>query len=216
MKTIKIFACMFLLSIASTVNAQFTNSSASGNVASAPVDNKGWSGLNISYNSTEIDMDIDDLDNVSGIEFGYTWATPIMGNTPLFLESGLGAIYTFGDLFDKYNYSISTSLLSVKANVNLGYKFNLKENIAIFPYAGVYLRGNISGTMTFDMDGEEEEFDLFDEDEGDCDRLQYGLNIGAKCIVNKFTLGVAYGFDLNELGDDINVSTLSFNVGFNF
>lgn len=69
MKTIKIFACMFLLSIASAVNAQFTNSSASGNVASAPVDNKGWSGLNISYNSTEIEMDIDDLDNVSGIEF---------------------------------------------------------------------------------------------------------------------------------------------------
>ena len=61
MKTIKIFACMFLLSIASTVNAQFTNSSASCNVASAPVDNKGWSGLNISYNSTEIDMDIDDI-----------------------------------------------------------------------------------------------------------------------------------------------------------
>ena len=56
--------------------------------------------------------------------------------------------------------------------------------------------------------------DMFDEDEGDGDRIQYGLQIGARLDFNKFNVGVSYGFDINEIMDDTKTNKIAFTVGF--
>lgn len=227
MKTLKGTILVCLLSIASFANAQFANSSAS--VATASQD--GWDNFHISYNSTSVDVDGSefDIDNLTGIEVGYSKVTPISNTMPLFLEAGASVVWAFGDLYDeKYDngyyyerYKASASLLSVKVPFNLIYKFDVNENFSILPFAGVYLKGNILGTLTLEQenyyDSYSEDLDIFDEDDVDGgNRFQYGMNIGAKCKINNCTLGVSYAFDFNELMEDTKVSSLNFSVGFNF
>ena len=55
---------------------------------------------------------------------------------------------------------------------------------------------------------------MFDEDEGDGDRLQYGLQVVATVDFNKFSVGVSYGFDINEIMEDVKTNKLAFTVGF--
>lgn len=225
MKTLKGTILVCLLSIASFANAQFANSSAS---AATTTSQDGWDNFHISYNSTSVDVDGSDfgIDNIMGIEVGYTKVTPISNTMPLFLEAGASVVWAFGDLYDEeddyydYKYKCSASLLSVKVPFNLIYKFDVNEKFSVLPFAGVYLKGNISGTLTLEQedyyDSYSEDLDIFDEDEGDGERFQYGMNIGAKCKINNCTLGVSYAFDFNELMEDTKVSSLNLSVGFNF
>ena len=218
MRTVKTFLFLFLFSLASIAKAQFANSSSSSVVTATGYD--GWTDIHVSYNSTE--FDVEGSDRVMGIEVGCTKAFSISNKMPLFIETGLNAIWTFGELskyedsYYSYSYSSSVSLFSVKVPINLVYKFDLNEKVSIMPFAGVYCTGNISGTLTVEEDGVEYDFDMFDEDEGDCKRFQFGLNLGAKCKFNKITLGVGYGFDLNEIDEDCKVNTLNFSVGYCF
>lgn len=119
-------------------------------------------------------------------------------------------------LYDKSDVTLSTRIFSLKVPANIGYKVDISERFSLFPYAGVYLKGNFSGTMTFDIDGDEEEIDIFDDDEGDGKPLQFGMNVGVRCLVDNFNFGIGYGFDFNELMEDTKVKSLIFSVGFNF
>ena len=215
MKNFKLFLAACLLGLATAANAQFANSSA----ASVSENNDAWDGIRVSYNLFAIeDDDFDeDLDKIGAFEFGYVKAFSISSTMPLFLETGASLLWASGDLFDKYDFKISAELMSINIPVNLAYKFDIKEGMSIVPYAGLLLRYNISGEIEYDMTAYGQgktKLDMFDEDEGDGDRIQYGLQIGARLDFNKFNVGVSYGFDMNEIMDDTKTNKIAFTVGF--
>ena len=216
MKNFKLFLAACLLGLATAANAQFANSSA----ASVSENNDAWDGIRVSYNLFAIEADDllgDDLDKIGAFEVGYVKAFPISSTMPLFLETGASLLWASGDLYDKYDIKMSAELMSINIPVNLAYKFDIKEGMSIVPYAGLLLRYNISGEMELDMSeyGEGKvKMDMFDEDEGDGDRIQYGLQIGARLDFNKFNVGVSYGFDMNEIMDDTKTNKIAFTVGF--
>lgn len=215
MKNFKLFLAACLLGLATAANAQFANSSA----ASVSENNDAWDGIRVSYNLFAIEDDgfDEDLDKIGAFEFGYVKAFSISSTMPLFLETGASLLWASGDLFDKYDLKISAELMSINIPVNLAYKFDIKEGMSIVPYAGLLLRYNISGEMEYDMTAYGQgkvKLDMFDEDEGDGDRIQYGLQIGARLDFNKFNVGVSYGFDMNEIMDDTKTNKIAFTVGF--
>lgn len=213
MKKIRTFFAAMAILFAATANAQSTTPAPEG----ADTGRKAWSNVVVSYNVTNFDIDMDvSQDYIHGVDFGYLYTTSLFDNVPLYLEGGLLANYTFGKLYDRYDFSISTSLLSLRIPVNVGYKVSLGKQFLLMPYAGVYLKGNLAGEMTVDYRGEDEDFDMFENDEGNGERIQAGMNVGLRCFVNCFTFGVGYGFDFNELMDDTECSNVQFSLGVCF
>lgn len=218
MKKIKsLFVALFLL-FATVANAQFTNSSAlSGSAAGSSDIEGGWSNFTVSYNSNTWDVDGEDFDNIHGLELGYLYGINLSANLPLYFETGMLANYSFGDLYDDSDETLSADMFSLKVPATLGYKVDVSEQFSILPYAGLYLRANLAGTLTYENDyDDEEEIDLFDEDEGDGNRFQFGMHVGVRCMVDKFNFGVGYGFDFNELIEDMKTSSLNISIGYNF
>ena len=127
-------------------------------------------------------------------------------------------LFRSGELYNEDEVTLSASMFSLKVPVTLGYKVDVADQFSILPYAGLYLRGNLAGTLTYEYewDDEEEELDLFDKDEGDANRFQFGMHVGVRCLVNNFNFGIGYGFDFNELAEDIKTSSLNFTIGYNF
>ena len=211
MKNFKLFLAACLLGFASVANAQFSNSS----VASVSEESEAWDGIRVSYNSFAIEDDsYVDYDKTGAFEVGYVKAFSISNSMPLFLETGASLLWAKGDIFDEQGLKISMDMMSINIPVNLAYKFDIKESISIVPYAGLFLRYNLSGEIETSGYGNKVTMDMFDEDEGDGDRLQYGLQVGATVDFNKFSVGVSYGFDINEIMEDVKTNKLAFTVGF--
>lgn len=219
MKKIKLFAICLLSIAAMTVNAQET---------------KGWDGIRVSYNSFTLDAEWGNLESVSGLEVGYVKSFPISKKLPLYLETGASLLWVAGDVYDysgvEDDYvcvdkgSVNMASLIIPANV--GYKYVIDDNLSVFPYAGAYLKLNIAGKMEtefYEANGgdiwtnESSDVDMFDDDEGDGDRFQVGLQIGATLNYKSvYSLGVSYGFDLNEIMKDVKTSKLAITLGYNF
>ena len=211
MKNFKLFLAACLLGLATAANAQFSDSSA----ASVSENNDAWDGIRVSYNLFAVEDDSNiDYDKIGAFEIGYVKAFSISSTMPLFLETGASLLWAKGDLFDDQGLKLSMDMMSINIPVNLAYKFDIKEGMSFVPYAGLFLRYNLSGEIEASQYGNKVTSDMFDEDEGDGDRIQYGLQIGARLDFNKFNVGVSYGFDINEIMDDTKTNKIAFTVGF--
>ncbi|MBR7134628.1 MAG: hypothetical protein IKC85_03625 [Bacteroidaceae bacterium] len=70
--------------------------------------------------------------------------------------------------------------------------------------------GVVSEDESYDMD-------MFDKDEGDGDRIQVGLQIGATLNYKEtYNLGISYGFDINEVMKKVDSSKFAVTLGYNF
>ena len=211
MKNFKLFLAACLLGLATAANAQFSDSSA----ASVSENNDAWDGIRVSYNLFAVEDDSNiDYDKIGAFEIGYVKAFSISSTMPLFLETGASLLWAKGDVFDDQGLKLSMDMMSINIPVNLAYKFDIKEGMSFVPYAGLFLRYNLSGETELSQYGNKVTSDMFDEDEGDGDRIQYGLQIGARLDFNKFNVGVSYGFDINEIMDDTKTNKIAFTVGF--
>ena len=211
MKNFKLFLAACLLGLATAANAQFSDSSA----ASVSENNDAWDGIRVSYNLFAVEDDSNiDYDKIGAFEIGYVKAFSISSTMPLFLETGASLLWAKGDVFDDQGLKLSMDMMSFNIPVNLAYKFDIKEGMSFVPYAGLFLRYNLSGETAASQYGNKVTSDMFDEDEGDGDRIQYGLQIGARLDFNKFNVGVSYGFDINEIMDDTKTNKIAFTVGF--
>ena len=211
MKNFKLFLAACLLGLATAANAQFSDSSA----ASVSENNDAWDGIRVSYNLFAVEDDSNiDYDKIGAFEIGYVKAFSISSTMPLFLETGASLLWAKGDVFDDQGLKLSMDMMSINIPVNLAYKFDIKEGMSFVPYAGLFLRYNLSGETELSQYGNKITSDMFDEDEGDGDRIQYGLQIGARLDFNKFNVGVSYGFDMNEIMDDTKTNKIAFTVGF--
>lgn len=161
MKTMRFYLAVCLLSLTGTASAQFANSNASSvSSTSRNADTNEWQRISISYNPTKIIYDYEGVDNLSvnGFSIGYTKGFSIAKEFPLFLETGIGATYSFGkEDYDDLGYKEDilerkTNLFSINIPVNLAYKFSLPNGkVSIVPYIGVNFRGNIIGKQKYNL-----------------------------------------------------------------
>jgi hypothetical protein len=183
---------------------------------------KGWQGITVSYNQGTLSLYEGEID-LNGVSLGYQKTFPVSKKLPFYVETGVSINYANGSeslfILDTDGASYGTDLeyttWGVTVPVNLTYKFSFNEKAHLAPYLGVYFRGNVLG----DVELFDESFNLFDQDEvGDLkwDRINYGLQIGAKFMYKKFNFGVNIASDLNEVSEDTKIKNLSISVGLTF
>lgn len=165
-----------------------------------------WNPSKIKYDGTSYDF--------TGLTLGYNRGISLAPNTPLFLEVGGAAQYSFGDEYDE-----KINFVSVKVPINLTYNWEISDMFAIAPYAGLTARFNIWGRGEYKggyYGGGS--YNLFSSDEGDCKRFQVGWQVGANFKFNKkFYIGASYGTDFNKFGgDDGKIHTTSITAGIIF
>lgn len=210
MKRIKFFMVACLLGIASTVSAQFVNTSSSRSSMSNNSEATSWSGLRVSYHPVSFNGDGPDF-SFNGASIGYVKSFGVSSSAPLFIETGLSVSWVGGEVKDS---DVKLNMFSLNAPVNFGYKFAFGENNAIFPYVGLTFRGNIVGTLKYD----DESINVFDDGDMDDDawkRFQIGWQIGVGANFNTFFVGASYGTDFSEIMEGGKVAMPSLTIGFN-
>lgn len=202
--------------ITTAANAQIV-SSTSRSISEVKTVSRGWNELNFGVDFGNLDVDDEDGHGFTTLSLGWAWATPVSSTTPLFLRPGAALQYSFWSDEDDYE-KVSLKWLSVAPTCDFGYLFTPTSSISIFPYVGITTRLNLWGEETWEDKKyeEEEDYDLFDSDEGDCKRFQIGWRIGCDFQFNRFILGIGYGMDFSEFAEDTKISSFNVKVGVKF
>ena len=132
-----------LVAMATTASAQFMGGGSASSSSSS--DGEGYTSIRLHYNNFEIEPKEGSFDAVPsfGISLVKGWA--ISQDMPLFLEAGVGASYTSGELIKNQYGKSEYSAISAEIPVNIGYKFQINDEFAIMPFVGVSARYNITG-----------------------------------------------------------------------
>ena len=192
-------------------------SSRSSMVTREVIDRGGWSTFGVEYLPSTFSYDGDhDSETYNAFALNYTQAISIASSIPLFIEWGIGAQYSFWDN-DHKSYDYSWHFVSAKIPINVIYDISFPNStIHLDPFVGVKFRGNIWGQIKEDYSGKSETYDLFDKNEGNCNRFQVGLQAGMKVRLNKFFLGIGYGIDFSEFCEKTKINELKLMAGFVF
>jgi len=96
----------------------------------------------------------------------------------------------------------------------------LSDNMSLFPYVGLSLKGHLFGEIEEENEYYDETYtiNVFDDDdlEDPWNRFQIGWQIGATLNINKYNVGLSYGTDITELGEDMDTKTFKLSLGVNF
>lgn len=179
----------------------------------------GWSSVYAQWNPSTFVPKKGDDQSFTGLTLGYNKAIGISETTPLFVEIGAALQYSFESESGR-GWEERLDMFSAKVPVSLVYDWQLpNSNVSIRPYAGLTLRGNISGKITEEDLDEDEKYDysVFDKKEMEGNpwkRLQIGWQIGANVAFNnKFYLGLSYGADFSEISKNVKIHTTSITAG---
>lgn len=209
-----LFLTIAAVLIATAASAQIV-SSTSRSISEVKTVSRGWNELNFGADFGSFDVDDGDGVNFTTLSLGWAKAIQVSNATPLFLRPGVALQYSFwSDDYDEEE--ISGKWLSIAPTLDFGYLFTPNSSISIFPYAGVTTRFNVWGEEKYTYRDEEETYNLFDSDEGDCKRFQIGWRIGCDFHFSSFILGVGYGMDFNEFAEDTKISSLNVKAGIKF
>ena len=211
--------------------------------------NTPWKGLRFSYDRTFVNIDIDDApsQDMNGFSLGYVQSFSIAKKLPLFFETGAGINFarysdSESDSETIYGYTISaenkwsTTTLGLTIPLNVVYKININDKLALKPYTGFYLRVNLMSKSNDKMEVSipsefsqyvdasdyewDEDYNNFDKDDvgedGTWNRVQFGWQIGATLDINKFNVGIGYALDFNEIAEKTKCGIFSARLGFNF
>ena len=205
MKKLSFMLTMAMMVIATTASAQFANSSKKSNRTTANTEN--YNRITAAYNS----VSVEDLD-LMGFSVGWTKGINIANDLPLYLETGIGVMYAFGELEE----GVDESYMGVNVPVLFTYKFFPIETMAIAPYAGLNLRGNILGKEKWEGDDNYDWFDSYEEGGYDAKRFGVGASLGVNFDFEKLSIGVGYTFDFTEIMEETKVSYFTVSFGMNF
>lgn len=189
MKKLVLMAMVALVSLGAS--AQLISSST---VTYKKSEKKGYTRLGVSYNSVKFG----DGDASNGVSLDWAKGISVSSSVPLFIETGIGATYCFGDYGTKFLYA--------SVPVNVTYKYEMTDGIKIAPFAGITLQGNIIG--------EDDESNWFDD--YDAKRFNVGFQVGSNFEFGKFFVGVSYGSAFNDLIEEAKQKTFKASVGFVF
>ena len=194
---------------------------------------EGWGCIYFSYSPLKLVTSYsghsyskeDDLSfNAFTVGFGYS--QPLGG--PFCVEA---AFETTGAYFSEHYYDSEGyyvkhkyDLYYSKVPVNLALRFDLNDNFAIIPFAGLNAKLNISAKETEDDGYEKITWDLFDDGDMGGDtflRFQVGYQAGVKLLfANVFSISASYGGDLTPFYSEHDIKQrfqgFSFTAGYNF
>lgn len=141
-----------------------------------------------------------------------------LGKLPIYMESGIGMSYnkanTNSDFptFDPASNSVITktqreSISSFNAfiPINIGYSFNIKENLKFYPYTGIMFKYN----AIFDYSSRYEDNYIKVSQYAESNDFQMGWQIGIKFFLSKLYIGVQYGLDFMPKANIITTFTPS-------
>ena len=158
----------------------------------------------------------------NGISLGFNHAFALSRTIPIYMETGIGAQYSFKTEKMKDDYGKAEDKLtfvSAKVPLNLAYKVDVpNSSFSIIPYAGLTGRLNISAKEKYKYNQKEETADLFDDDEVEetMKRFQLGWQIGINFKISSLVLGASYGADFSEIFEDVKIHTTSVTLGVSF
>lgn len=189
---------------------------------------KGWNTLFLEWNPFTVTYTghsniEDDNVNFNGFSLGYSHTFSQKSTIPLFVEAGIAGQFSFGSINDggyHDDYSVKYTLASIKVPVNLILLFKTSNtHIALMPFVGFTVRGNIWGQEKYKSSDESKTFDLFNKKErGEdyvCKRFQVGWQIGLKAsFCKKLIVGASYGNDLNKIAKKREIITGTISIGF--
>ena len=148
---------------------------------------------------------------------GYARSIQIMEDMPYFVEVGANLKYSHAKENEaKYN------LLTFKIPVNAVYKFYLSKtkDIALAPYAGVYMRALAVAKER--QDGGEK-YSLLNVDNAEFTAIgekwscfQIGWQVGLKFYINKVFMGISYARDFPDKTKFPQVHECSVHIGYCF
>lgn len=173
--------------------------------------------VTVSYNPMTL---IGTADEFHSVAFDITGFNSISSNFPVYLDFGMGISCTFGskDTTGKgdLKYDNKFYIISAKVPFNFGYKIDLNENCFIFPFMGVYLRGNLGGGYIINGSSS----DMFSEskvgEENAFKYVQAGYSYGIKMAVGRFCMGVAYEKDVNYITYKTKAASNKISFGYRF
>jgi hypothetical protein len=209
MKKLLVIALMALFTLGT--HAQIVSSRSTG-ITKVSKPSNSWNTLSFEYLPSTLSMD-GSSESFTGLALNFTHATSISNSTPLFIEFGLGAQYS---TYDKNH--LSFNVVSAKVPLNIVYDFAIPNStISLDPYVGLKFRFNAWGKAEYSYNGRKTSIDLFDSNEGNWKRFQAGMQLGVKARFNNtFFVGIGYGFDFNEIGDNAKVNEVQLSVGLCF
>lgn len=210
-------------------------------------DKRGYNRLSVSYNSFGFDDDVfsDDLKNMDGVSLFWVKGLPISSSAPFYVETGIGLTYAWASekatgsmLYENESYGLrakcENKFMSMTVPLNIVCRLNIPNTgVAISPFVGVYLRGNLYGNSkikvaasndTYSEKAEQDIgwFDGIDEDEPgfDASRISVGWNIGVGVEGKHVYMGISYGDDFNSFIDiddaKTTISTFAVTAGYKF
>lgn len=160
-----------------------------------------------------------DVEDLKGFKLGYLYGKSISTEYPIFVEYGSNIHYAWSsDSYEKVD--ITTTMLNINIPVSIAYKYELSQGVAIAPYAGLHLRGNIIGKQKKEhKSGSDKEINFFDKDdmaEETASRVQVGFQIGAGLTYNQLYVGAAYATQFNEYIEGLKTSGVIVSLGYEF
>lgn len=247
MKNLKFLVAAAMVMASTTAFAQFANSG-SGNNSSSDDIVKSYNRVAVSYNSYKFAVDVKGADDntLNGIGAEWIHGFSLSSTSPLYLETGLKFMYGFKSDEESYvdeddHYIITettttkytTMNLSVPINIAYRFTFSGNSNLAITPFTGITLKGNLSMKEKVETESEEyiiyydeyaydsekTETDWFDKKDVGKDtakRFQFGWQIGAGLSYKALYVGLSYGLDFSEFQKKVKTSNFALTLGYNF
>jgi len=223
MKTIKFLAIAVAMMASVPAMAQFAGGGSSS--SSSTGDNENYQRIQVGYDAL-----FEKGGSMHGAAAGYTYGLNLSSDRPLYLEFGGRLNFGSGN---------KITIMSISVPVNIAYKFNVTDGIAITPYTGINFRINLlatnDGHSMFGSDSDDPEGRSLsrsndDPDDGDWDedwddyydmsarRFQMGWQIGAGVNFGKWYAGLEYGLDFIKFQKSANntASRLNVSVGYTF
>ncbi len=120
---------------------------------------------------------------------------------------------------------VTNRMMDIKIPVSFMYRFRLSDSFSIEPYAGLNATCYLFGNEKIELAGYyEETLNIFDESEMKdweweeaMNRFHVGWHVGADLLVNdSYTVGLSYGTDFTDFGNESHWTHWSLGVGFSF
>jgi len=153
-----------------------------------------------------------------GFSVGYSYFTPFYEG--LGVDFGVKGQFFFRSETEG-GVKYKTNMISGTIPVDLAYDWRISDGFAIYPYAGLYARFNITATAKEDFDGGYvTKTNPFNKDEmggHPWERFQFGWQAGLNFrFSDTFTVGGGYFMDLNEINDHTKIYGFNITLGMNF
>ncbi len=207
MKTLKTLLSVAFLAVATSMSA--SNIVENASVAPASDSNAGWSKAFITYHASSLKWG-GESSGFPGFSLGWVKGMSITNNMPLFVEAGAALEYRS----DKEDDDL-LNMMSINIPVNLVYKYDISEDMAIKPLIGIDLRLNMFGKLKSGG----ESVSIFSEDDMGpmkFGRFQAGWHLGFGFTYSQFEVGLTYGQDFNEIVEEGRIANTVISLGYNF